>query len=644
MLVRTRCRIGDARRRGEDVPACRRNGVSASEKSTRWDCLSADRRNGPLRLGQSRSGENGRDIITTGGVSGRDKSPFVVLCRDIYGGGCSGLNHRRWTQESALKRTEKTVGSLMLGYARLCSRIFEGRTCVQNTLSKLLKSSRSFSGRESCQSNLEVSVALFAVGFVDDLDVDVFLEDERARGDALHQEYAGADGAAGADDGFAADDGGVGVDGDMVFDRWMAFLPVQLLSAGERASDEADALIHFDVAADLGGFADDRAGAVVDEKVRADLRAGMKVDAGAAMRPFRHDAGDEGDVLEVKLVREALDGDGLDEGVCDDDFLFAERGGVAFVGGFDVGLQQVADPGKFAEEFDRQRMSSGAEIFFGEFFRRMIFETFIDLIFEPFKHGVHQCGGFHLDFGRVNELFVEEPGKEKVQEVARDRGDGGFRGQVFSVEMINAAHPGVGSHQLLGQPGNRVLHGASIQQMAAERKPSRIETKPTLKGSHLSPTLFMNLRFEILFALTPALSPEEREKSWRSGRFKGSLREVSSWGILSPTDRKGEEFSGSRAQHGFDDAGYGNARHAAEINGALAKETRRTGCIGAKELVARIAGQAGAGEFRRGAAKRNDDRRAERGGYMHRPGIVGEQDAAEFERGAEFAKRSRPGE
>ena len=41
---------------------------------------------------------------------------------------------------------------------------------------------------------------------------------------------------------------------------------------------------------DFRRLANDYAGAVVDEEMRADLRAGMNIDAGAAVRPLGHDA------------------------------------------------------------------------------------------------------------------------------------------------------------------------------------------------------------------------------------------------------------------------------------------------------------------------------------------------------------------
>lgn len=62
-------------------------------------------------------------------------------------------------------------------------------------------------------------------------------------GDAFHQEHIRANGAARADDGIATDDGRAGVDRDVVFDRGVALLLLERLTGGQRARDEADALI-----------------------------------------------------------------------------------------------------------------------------------------------------------------------------------------------------------------------------------------------------------------------------------------------------------------------------------------------------------------------------------------------------------------
>jgi len=91
-------------------------------------------------------------------------------------------------------------------------------------------------------------------------------------------------------------------------------------------------------------------------------------------------------------------------------------------------------------------------------------------------------------------------------------------------------------------------------------------------------------------------------------------------------------------QHRLDDAFDGDAVHAAEINRAFAQKARRTGRVGFQQpVVPLVARQARPGQFRRRAAERHNNRRAQRGGDMHRAGIVGEQHAAEFQQRHEFA-------
>ena len=60
--------------------------------------------------------------------------------------------------------------------------------------------------------------------------------------------------------------------------------------------------------------------------------------------------------------------------------------------------------------------------------------------------------------------------------------------------------------------------------------------------------------------------------------------------------------------------------------------------------MSRVARQPRPGQFRRRAAKRHDHRRAQRGGDVHRAGVVGEQDAAKFQQRHQFAQRSFAGE
>ena len=85
-----------------------------------------------------------------------------------------------------------------------------------------------------------------------------------------------------ADDGVAAENGRIGVDDDFVFEGGMAFHAADDVAGGiarEAERAEGDALIELDVLADVARFADDDAGAVVDEEARADARARSRLRA-----------------------------------------------------------------------------------------------------------------------------------------------------------------------------------------------------------------------------------------------------------------------------------------------------------------------------------------------------------------------------
>ena len=61
-------------------------------------------------------------------------------------------------------------------------------------------------------------------------------------------------------------------------------MPLASLFAG---AAQRDALVEGHVVADLGGFADDHAHAVIDEEAPADLGAGMDLDSGDPSRDLR---------------------------------------------------------------------------------------------------------------------------------------------------------------------------------------------------------------------------------------------------------------------------------------------------------------------------------------------------------------------
>ena len=109
-------------------------------------------------------------------------------------------------------------------------------------------------------------------------------------------------------------------------------------------------MVELDVSADYGGLADDDAGGVVDEEAFAYFGAGVKVDAGPSVAVLRHDPGDKGNAHGVEFVGQALDGDGLEARIAEDHFFLSEAGGVAVVGGLDVGLDEGSDFGESQEE------------------------------------------------------------------------------------------------------------------------------------------------------------------------------------------------------------------------------------------------------------------------------------------------------
>ena len=76
----------------------------------------------------------------------------------------------------------------------------------------------------------------------------------------------------------------------------------------------------------------------------------MDIDSRLAVRPFRHHAGNERERFPVKHVRHALNGDGLDGRVGEDDDFITGRGGVALESGFHIGLEEAADVRQLAEK------------------------------------------------------------------------------------------------------------------------------------------------------------------------------------------------------------------------------------------------------------------------------------------------------
>ena len=73
-------------------------------------------------------------------------------------------------------------------------------------------------------------------------------------------------------------------------DRRMPLGAGELLTARSGSRPQRHAVVELHVVADFAGLTDHRAGAVIDEKMMANLRAGMQIHAGTFVGPLGHNA------------------------------------------------------------------------------------------------------------------------------------------------------------------------------------------------------------------------------------------------------------------------------------------------------------------------------------------------------------------
>ena len=194
----------------------------------------------------------------------------------------------------------------------------------------------------------------------------------------------------------------------------------------------------------------------------------MEVHSRSAVSPLRHDAWDERNVFQVKLVRHPLHRDGFDERIGDDDLLDTQRGRVTVVGCFRISLEQLADPRKVGQKIHRQGVGQGAQFLFRDAFGRGVLEAFVDLVLQPAQNGIHQGGNFHPQLGGMDRFLIEETRENQAEQIECDGGNRTFGGKILSVEMVDAAAAGVGGNQLIGQL--RHVHAASIPQRVGKGK------------------------------------------------------------------------------------------------------------------------------------------------------------------------------
>ena len=165
----------------------------------------------------------------------------------------------------------------------------------------------------------------------------------------MGDEHVGANHAVFANHRLAAQDGCTGVNSDVVLNGGVALLAPQALAAPGGQSAQGYALVDFHMVANHRGFAHHDAGAVVNEKVFSDGGTGVDVDAGHAVGVFRHHPGQHGNSQGVQHMSHAVNCDGKQTGVAEDDFIGAVGSGVTIVKGFHIRLAHCPDGGKLAE-------------------------------------------------------------------------------------------------------------------------------------------------------------------------------------------------------------------------------------------------------------------------------------------------------
>lgn len=187
------------------------------------------------------------------------------------------------------------------------------------------------------------------------------IEDFGVGGDGVSEPDVGADDASCADDRITAQDACARIDGDVVFDGGVSFGVTGFIGIRDTEGAESDALINFDVIADLGCFADDDTGAVIDKDAMTDLCCRMDVDTGAIVDVFTHHARQDGNTELVKAMGEAVDGQCAHAGVAQDDLCIAFGGWIALVCGFEIAFQKGSYRGECFEEGE----SNLGGLFFG---------------------------------------------------------------------------------------------------------------------------------------------------------------------------------------------------------------------------------------------------------------------------------------
>lgn len=216
----------------------------------------------------------------------------------------------------------------------------------------------------------------------------------------------------------------------MAFPALFDFSLIVLLEA---AGAQRDTMIQFYMGTDTAGLADHHASPMIDKKVAADGGAGMNVDPRSAMGPFGHDSWNERQFFAVEDVGQALDRNGFDAGIADDDLVIAGARRVSLIGGSDVRLQDFADWLQLVDQVENDLVSPAMWAF--GLLQTQTLECFHT---KAVDNAQDTTRGNLLDSLSRNWLFVVESRKQNLKQVFADLCDSPLGRQIGAIDVIDA--------------------------------------------------------------------------------------------------------------------------------------------------------------------------------------------------------------
>ena len=190
------------------------------------------------------------------------------------------------------------------------------------------------------------------------------------------------------------------------------------------------------------------------------LAPGMDVDAGAAVGPFGHHAGNQRDFQPVQQMGQAIDGDGLQPRIAEDHLVQRVAGRIAVVGRLHVHGQQLADRGDLLQEGDRLGLArdSKSALCWGpqiEFLAGVVPQGAGDLLGELIVQAVDQFAYVVGDVAQVQPVAPPVAGKDDVFQAFQDLDDHVVAGQGAMAQVGDRVQFRIG----LNDPVGKFRHG-----------------------------------------------------------------------------------------------------------------------------------------------------------------------------------------